>query len=104
MKLSAAYLLEELKKNYPIYTPEHLSLQPELGRPVFCTGATVLDTDRIYITEDPSLIPITDPGALFFSDRPGSSPFPSPALCLYHRRLHLHRDTFQCDTGYLRPG
>ena len=30
MKLSAAYLLEELKKNYPIYTPEHLSLQPEL--------------------------------------------------------------------------
>ena len=47
MKLSAAYLLEELKKNYPIYTPEHLSLQPELGRPVFCTGATVLDTDRI---------------------------------------------------------
>ena len=79
MKLSAAYLLEELKKNYPIYTPEHLSLQPELGRPVFCTGATVLDTDRIYITEDPSLIPITDPGALFFltgQDRPLSPPLP----------------------------
>ena len=83
MKLSAAYLLEELNINHLIYTPELLSLQPTLGRPVFCTNAPVFTAGQIYITEDPSIIPVTDPGSLFFVTGQDHRVYPPlPYVCI----------------------
>ncbi len=77
MKLSAAYLLEELKKRYPIQTPDAPSLVPNLGRPVFCTESTLFKDKQIFITADPSWVPTTESDSLFFVTGQESAHFPA---------------------------
>lgn len=57
---------------------------PALGRPVFCTDSLSVKAEQVYITSDPSLIPVMDIGSLFFLTGPDSRSFPdtSAGVCL----------------------
>lgn len=84
MKLSAAYLLEELRKLYPIACPGPLSFEPLLGRPVFfCESFGPQEGQIVLIDSMEQFSSAESENCLFFFT--GKHPSPSfscqPHLC-----------------------
>lgn len=85
MKLSAAYLADQLEHYVPLIRPTHLSFIPNLEYPVLLTGRTTLAPGLVYICDAGScsgLIPEEIPDDVLFLICGGKDISPVPGCCL----------------------
>lgn len=92
MKLSAAYLVDQLEHYFPLIRPSHLSFIPTLEYPVLMTCSTRLTSGLVYICEEAicsALHPEEIPDHVLFLVCGGKELSPSSDCCLIPGNLPL---------------